>query len=100
MRPGEVCAMRWAEIDTSRSVWLYGPRSHNCEHHGTASTIPIGPRAQEILEQVRTGDEGGYVFSPARAEAHRLAGRAAARKTPRYPSHVARNLKNRTPQAR
>jgi hypothetical protein len=34
MRPGEVCAMEWREIDRSGEVWVYEPRHHKTAHHG------------------------------------------------------------------
>ncbi len=53
MRPGEVCSMDWAEIDTSGTVWLYRPTSHKLEHHGRTRVIAIGPQAQAVLMKYR-----------------------------------------------
>ncbi len=53
MRPGEVCSMRWDEIDTSGDVWLYRPTSHKVQHHGLERVIAIGPKAQAILNKYR-----------------------------------------------
>lgn len=54
--------------------------------------IHLGPRAQAVLAPWLDGcapDE--FVFGPARSEAIRSRDRAHERKTPKYPSHVARN---------
>jgi integrase len=49
MRPGEVCALRFAEIDRSGDVWLFRPRQHKTAHHGRERVIPIGPKARGVL---------------------------------------------------
>jgi uncharacterized protein (TIGR02996 family) len=49
MRPGEVCGLRFAEIDRSGAVWLFRPRQHKTAHRGHERTIPIGPKAQTAL---------------------------------------------------
>jgi len=48
-RPGEVCALRPADIDRTGEIWRYVPAEHKTEHHGKQRTIYIGPKAQEIL---------------------------------------------------
>ena len=63
MRPGEVCAMTWAEIDRSGEVWVYEPREHKTAHHGHRRRIMLGPRAQAILAPF-VGLSLGAVFSP------------------------------------
>jgi integrase len=63
MRPGEVCAMTWAEIDRSGEVWVYEPREHKTAHHGHRRRIMLGPRAQGILAPF-VGLSLGAVFSP------------------------------------
>lgn len=45
MRPGEVCGLRFAEIDRDGAVWLFRPRQHKTAHHGRERVIPIGPSA-------------------------------------------------------
>ena len=47
MRPGEVTAMRGADLDRSGDVWIYSPREHKGDYLGHARPIFLGPRAQE-----------------------------------------------------
>lgn len=49
MRPGELCGMRWEDIDTTGDVWLYRPREHKLQHHGRDRVVAIGPQGQTIL---------------------------------------------------
>lgn len=53
MRPGEVVIMRPCDIDRSGEVWIYRPAQHKTQHHGGRlakdRSIPLGPRAQELL---------------------------------------------------
>jgi integrase len=94
-RPGEACVIRRCDLDTGRSVWLYRPVQHKTMHHGKARLIAIGPQAQALLKEFFTADLDAYVFSPARAVEERRAEKSANRKTPRYPSHMARNAAKR-----
>ncbi len=94
-RPGEVCAVRMSDIDTTGPVWLYRPRQHKTAWRGKRRTVAVGPKAQEVLRAFATGEPGDFLFSPARAVAEFHAERAAKRKTPRYPSHVSRNARVR-----
>ena len=95
MRPGEVCRLRADEIDMTGPVWVYSPGRHKTAHRGTIRAVFIGPRAQELLTPWLEAAGGGYLFSPVRAEAGRNAARTAARKTPRWQSHMARNRDKR-----
>ncbi|AMV25118.1 site-specific tyrosine recombinase XerC [Gemmata sp. SH-PL17] len=85
-RPGEACALRRCDLDTSGDVWLFKPAKHKTAHRGKSRTIAIGPQAQAVLAEFQTDDPNEYVFSPAAAVAESRAARAAARVTPRYPS--------------
>ncbi len=49
MRPGEVCALRPADLDISGDIWIYVPREHKMEHTGRQRRILIGPRGQNVL---------------------------------------------------
>ena len=71
MRPGEVCAMTWAEIDTSGDVWIYRPRDHKTAHHGIARVIPLGPQAQAVLGNQPEIDLSSPVFKPDLRRAHK-----------------------------
>jgi integrase len=99
-RPGEACSIRRCDIDTGGKVWLYRPVHHKTSWRGKSRIIAIGPEAQRVLKEFFTPDASNYVFSPARAMDEIRAERAAARVTPRYPSHMRRNAAKRklTPQ--
>jgi integrase len=94
-RPGEACAVRRCDVDTGGPNWLYNPPHHKTAHRGKSRTITIGPRAQVLLREFFTPDLTDYLFSPRRAVEERLTERSAKRKTPRYPSHMARNAAKR-----
>jgi integrase len=97
-RPGEACAIRRCDIDMSGAIWLYRPPHHKNAHRGKARTIAIGPKAQQILREYFTHNIADYLFSPVRAVEELRVERSAARKTPRYPSHMARNVTKRKKQ--
>ena len=84
-RPGEACAVRRCDLDTGGPTWRYRPPHHKTAHRGKARVIAVGPRAQALLRQFFTADAADYLFSPRRAVAEWLVGRAANRRTPRYP---------------
>jgi integrase len=95
-RGGELLVMRTRDIDTSGKVWVYRPRSHKTAHHGHKREIFLGPQAQEVLRPFLKPDLAAFVFSPADAEAERLAQRRAGRKTPvRYGNSIGTNRKRR-----
>jgi integrase len=94
-RPGEVCAMRPANIDRSGDVWLYRPVRHKTAWRGKPRVIAIGPRAQAILNLYWPANPEENLFSPSRAVAGLHARRSAARTTPLYPSHMRRNVEKR-----
>ncbi|WP_168219295.1 tyrosine-type recombinase/integrase [Limnoglobus roseus] len=94
-RPGELCRLRMADVVKLERVWLYEPAEHKGAHRGKKKVIVIGPRAQAILEPFLPPDPTDYVFSPVRAVGELLAARTARRKTPHYPSHMARNAAKR-----
>ncbi|HEV7299198.1 MAG TPA: site-specific integrase [Tepidisphaeraceae bacterium] len=85
MRPGEACAMRIREIDTSGKVWVYRPPHHKTAHHGKTREIRIGPRAQDLLRPFLRHQVDAHVFSPAEAEKERHAALRDARTTPAKP---------------
>lgn len=94
MRPGEVCSLRFDELDMSGNVWQFRPRSHKTSHHGRQRLIFIGPKGQEVLRPFLTLKEREYVFSPSEAEAVRNALKRAARQNPMTPSQAARAPKD------
>jgi len=91
MRPCEVTVMRPCEIVTSADVWTYEPESHKNEWRGSVRQIPIGPKAQRILEPYLKRDSASYLFRPDESEAwrreHQLA-EGSNRKTPIYPCEL------------
>lgn len=50
MRPGEACAIRADEIDTTVSPWVYRPKHHKQSWRGVKREIYLGPRAQMLLQ--------------------------------------------------
>lgn len=82
MRPGEVCAMRTCDLDTTGRIWVYAPPMHKTSHHGHTRQIAIGPRGQEVLRPYLNRDLQAFIFSPARSEAERREAMHAVRKTP------------------
>lgn len=81
-RPGEVCAIRPGDVDTSGPVWWYTPASHKNAHRGKVRRIPLVAAAQEILRPFLLRPDGSPCFSPAEAEAWYLERRHAERRTP------------------
>jgi integrase len=51
MRPGELCALRPADIDRTADIWLYTVRDEANKnlHRGKAQRYFIGPKAQALL---------------------------------------------------
>ncbi len=43
-RPGEACALRWCDLDTSRVVWVYRPPHHKTAWRGRLASSPPGRR--------------------------------------------------------
>lgn len=91
MRPGEVCQLCPCDIDTSEEVWVFRPRQFKTRHRGKARVVAIGPKARAVLERLTPADPAGHYFDPRRTVAEFRAARTAARKTPCYASHMARN---------
>ena len=86
MRPGEVTAMRTCDLDTSGLVWVYIPESHKTEHHGRTRSVPLGPKAQEVLRPWLGGDLAGPLFQPREVAKERRAQYRGNRKSKVQPS--------------
>lgn len=84
MRPEEMCALRWADIDTTRRPWVYRPRDHKNKWRGMPRVVLIGPRARTILERHRDAETP---FSPMTAMSEWF---AAKREAAVSPSRVSR----------
>lgn len=82
MRPGEVCALRTGDLDTSGDVWVYRPSCHKMAYFGRDRVVFVGPAAQRVLKPFLLPDLNAHVFSPSRSERVRRAAMHAARKTP------------------
>jgi integrase len=78
-RPGEIVTMRTCDINRSGKVWIYKPVEHKTQHHDHDREVRIGPKAQKILEPFLKMDLTAFVFTPADAEAERLAALHAQR---------------------
>lgn len=101
MRPGEVCAMKEADIDRTKHVWFYTPPLHKTSYLDKDRPIAIGPRVQRLLAPYLATANGGYIFSPQRTVEQLNEARRARRKTPTTPSQEARQRKRkpiRTPR--
>ncbi len=94
-RPGEACAVRRCDLDTTGAVWTYRPVQFKTRHRGKARVVAVGPKAQALLAGFFTTDPSEYLFSPAKATAGFHAARSANRKVPKYPSHLKRNAQKR-----
>jgi integrase len=81
-RPGELLALRGSEIVMRKINWFLKPKQHKNAHRGHERMILITPDAQSILKPFLKPDLNACLFSPAEAEAQRLAELAASRKTP------------------
>ncbi len=105
-RPGEVVAMKHGDIDRTPvvgpdgvSYWTWHLRTHKTSHHDPeARTIPLGPRAQQILGQFR-GFGAAFVFQPRDMVADRRREQRERRKTPVQPSQQARDRRPKRPVA-
>jgi integrase len=79
-RPGEMCSMRWCDVDTSGPVWRYRPVQHKTKHRGHNRVVFIGPQAQACVTPYMRAGLASHVFSPADSFRERFAaGRADAK---------------------
>jgi integrase len=97
MRPGEVCAMRTADIDTTGAVWVYTVKTHKNAYRGHDRKVHIGPKAQAILGPfLKPLNPDAYIFSPADAMEEMRQRRHDARKTPEgYGNTIGTNRRRR-----
>lgn len=100
MRPGEMCAMRSRDIDTTAKPWIYRPASHKTAHHGHERVIYLGPKAQAIIAPRLRPDLSAAIFSPMEAEAERHALQRQQRKTKVQPSQILRAKRSRSRKAK
>lgn len=88
-RPGEVCALRWRDIDRTPVAvdgivfWRWVLANGKTSHHGRQQIYPISPAARAILEALEPSvGLDDFVFRPAATVAEVAAARRAARRTP------------------
>lgn len=87
MRPGEVCAMRWEEVERASPCWIYRPKNHKTAWRGMPRAVALGPRAQALLRPYERAT--GPVFSPAATELERRGrGRRAREDAERRPGEA------------
>ncbi len=98
MRPGEITAMRGADIDMTGRLWTYRPREHKTEYHGHDREIVLGKNAQKIIREFLRADLEEFLFRPDEAERARDAERGRRRATQLWPSHVRANTRKRKAQ--
>ncbi len=84
MRPGEVCIMRWEDIERRTKVWVYRPTDHKNLWRRQPRAVVIGPRAQKILSKYE--GQASFVFSPRLALAERY--RAAQKNAVELPRTI------------
>ena len=94
MRPCEVVVMRPADLDRRGDVWVYELAEHKNAWRGHRRLVPLGPRAQEVLEPFLCDrPDTQYLFSPKEAEEHRRAVQRCLRRTKVTPSQAKRKPK-------
>jgi integrase len=71
MRPGEVCAIRPADIEKKPGVWVYRPAQHKTAHRDNVRVVVLGPRAQAVLSPHLAGKPDAPAFSPEASTAER-----------------------------
>lgn len=57
VRPGEVTAVTFAQIDRAGELWLFRPKQHKTAHHGKERVVPIGPKARAVLTTFLVNDK-------------------------------------------
>jgi integrase len=83
--------MTTGEIDTTGDVWLYQPREHKTAHFGHSRSVPIGPKAQDIVRRYLRQELAEPIFSPRAADAERRHPEREANRTPFTPSRLRRD---------
>ncbi len=66
MRPCELVLMRGCDIDRVDEVWTYEPHDHKMRWRGHRRLVPIGPKAQRVLQLLLDRPPDAYLFSPQR----------------------------------
>jgi site-specific recombinase XerD len=84
--------MRPCDIERTGEVWTYEPHDHKMRWRGHRRLVPIGPKAQRLLEAFLDRAPEAYLFSPRDSEVwrqkSRMTNQSKERKTPVYPSEL------------
>ncbi len=92
MRPCEVVIMRPCDINMTNEIWIYEPYGHKNRWREQKRSIPLGPKAQEVLRPFLQRDRDAYLFSAREADTwhkeRRPVRSKVERKTPIYPSEL------------
>jgi integrase len=102
MRSGEVVRMRPCDIDREGLVWVYRPNVHKMSYRDKDRIVPLGSRAQAVLEPFIDGRPlEVYLFDPREEQTERNAKRMATRKTPVRPNNRTQRVASpkRSPRA-
>lgn len=83
-RPGEVCALRPIDINTSADIWLYRPPAHKTRYveSDQGRVVAVGAKGQKILQPYLDRPIQSACFSPRDSERRRRSEMNMARKTP------------------
>ncbi len=95
MRPTETCIMRGCDLDMTGELWIYRPAFHKTEHLDIEREVTLGPKAKEIIKPFLRKNLEEYLFQPAEAVEADRTKRRQNRKTPLWPSHLARYRRRR-----
>jgi integrase len=99
-RPSEILSLRPCDLDPTKDVWAFTQPAHKTQWKGKSRVVHFGPEAQKVLSPWPGIGHEAFVFSPRRSEVLRNAQRSADRQTPRWPSHVTRNVRKRVQRRR
>lgn len=69
MRSSELVNLTFEDIDRSKPIWRYAPKSHKSQRYEKTRTVRFGPENQKILQKYFDefgSDLTAYVFSPRR----------------------------------
>ena len=92
MRPGNIVGIRWLHIDRTGEVWMFRPTQHKNNYREQDLAVPLGPRAQTILQRYAHRPPELPIFSPQEVEQWRKEQRRQHRnrKTKIYPCELRR----------
>jgi integrase len=99
-RPSEVCAMRTDDIDRSRSIWVYRPRSHKTAFRGHERRVFLGPQAQTVLSPWLRADGEEFIFQPREAVAAKRSEWTKAHRSDTTRARAAANKRRAAAKAR